>query len=251
MRVQGTGVDPAALPAEASLRARTVAEQQAKASVDRCGRQRIEERQAEVLIRNIRTQRNRARQARQQQRDSAAQQQAAERALQLARQATGRGGGADSPGLAAAGGGAACCAAPHAAAAPTSPFAFGSSSGGEAEPPLATAGGGDNALARPLSSSRRCGDHGCSRAMSSPAALPVSAALLPGGRVTLGNLHSLLAGPQASVDADGSSAAGELGSAAAAAPEGRAGGAHAAPAPARRLSVAELSAMLSKHAKLD
>jgi hypothetical protein len=93
MRMQAAAsaaVDPALLPAEASARARSVAERQAKLAVDRSGRQRIEERLAEVVIRNIRAQRNRARKERQAQRDGTARQALAQQALVLARQATGR-----------------------------------------------------------------------------------------------------------------------------------------------------------------
>lgn len=248
MKVEGAGADAALLPAEASNRARAVAECQAKAAVDCSGRQRIEERLAEVVIRNIRAQRNRARQARQALRDSATRQEQVERAQALARQATGRSPPQPAHSAPASPASPAAAAAllalepppPHeqqqlpqqqaagvvGADTPPRPSHFGSSGGS-----------GDSVLDRPASSPepRR-------RAFSSPATLPLPRAVLPAGRVTIGNLHSLLAQPQGGQG--GTSR--ELGQADPAATAEGAGAVHAG-----RVSVAELADLLGKHAKLD
>lgn len=270
MRVEGAGADPSGLPAEASSRARVVAERHAKAAVDRSGRQRIEERLAEVVIRNIRAQRNRARQQRQSQRDGAVRAAAAERALALARQATGR----SAPPAAAAADGAAVAGeqsppqqqtevawGPEASgpAPARSPFdmprdepeASSSASGVAA---AAAAGSASPAPAPALSSTASSsGGGGGEGAFSSEAAQPVPATLLPGGRVTINNLHSLL-NTQGSLEAGGAQAGApnELGAAAAAtATAGGGTGPEAQPAAAGVLSVSDLADLLGKHAKLE
>lgn len=127
-------VDPALLPAEASARARAVAERQAKTAVDRSGRQRIEERLAEVVIRNVRAQRNRARKERQVQRDGAARQALARQALLLARQATGRTAEPSPPAQQQQEGAAATVPSTASAHMPhSSPFALAAASSGECE----------------------------------------------------------------------------------------------------------------------
>ncbi len=247
MRVQAAGADPAALPAEASSRARAVAERHAKAAVDRSGRQRIEERLAEVVIRNIRAQRNRARQARQAQRDSAARAAAAERALALARHATGR----SDPPPAPAGQQATPPASPEAASAAALLPLDGAQApagsllsvpAGGALACCSSSGGGE------LAAAHRPGQEGSSegRAVSAPAAAP----LLPGGRVTIGNLQSILAQPQAleaGSRAQQGAAAANVGSA----PAATAGTARNAGKPPSRVTVADLADLLGKHAKLE
>ncbi len=240
MKVQAAGGDPSLLPSEASTRARSVAELQAKSAVDRSGRQRIEERLAEMVIRNIRAQRNKARAARQQQRDAASRAAAAERALALARQASGRA----TPG------------SPTAAAPPPSPApgeqqeaAFewmpstsASSRGLCAESSTSHMAGPADLLppgiaaahSRPSSSS---GTSAAAGTKHSRAGFPAAAAvpLPPGGRVTIENLHSLLSPPAPQ--------GGELGGPAPAAP---AAGEAPQLSPGASVSVADLADLLSK-----
>lgn len=246
-------VDPALLPAEASARARAVAERQAKTAVDRSGRQRIEERLAEVVIRNVRAQRNRARKERQVQRDGAARQALARQALLLARQATGRTAEPSPPAQQQQEGAAATVPSTASAHMPhSSPFALAAASSGECE--LAAPANDHTtppSFATPLASGG-----GGGRAFSSPAALPIPSPALPGSRVTLGNLHSLLNAPRLDTASSQSSATDELGgtagSAAAAAGAAMANGrGSAAGAPSGALSIADLAELLGKHAKLD
>ena len=263
MHVEGEGADPSALPAEASARARAVAERQAKSAVDRSGRQRIEERLAEVVIRNIRAQRNRARQARQAQRDGAARAAAAERALALARQATGRAPPAQQQqqqqqqgqqqqqqqGL----GEDAWALEEPSSLPPTTPFD--AASGGASAPVVAPSSAAP-ALGAALSSPLGSSDGAASGERRSGS---VPAKLLPGGRVTINNLASLLNPPPPSGLATGDAAAGAHGAHAAAAPApataAAAAGNGAAPERAgtggSSLSVAELAELLGKHAKLE
>ncbi|KAL4451896.1 hypothetical protein ABPG75_007558 [Micractinium tetrahymenae] len=263
MRVQAAGANPATLPAAASSRARAVAERHAKCAVDRSGRQRIEERLAEVVIRNIRAQRNRARQARQAQRDSAARAAAAERALALARRATGRA----LPAPAAAQAAPAVPAqqqptppasAEAAAAAALLPLDQQQAAAGSLVPPPAgspfacRSSSGGSELAAPASSERQDADANDSRAFSSPAAVPMAAPpapLLPGGRVTIGNLQSILAPPQAGSRARQGATPASLGSAPAAATGTARDG--SAAKPSARVTVADLADLLGKHAKLE
>lgn len=244
--VQAAGADPAALHAESSCRARAVAERQAKAAVDRSGRQHIEERLAEVVIRNIRAQRNRARQARQAQRDSAARAAAAERALALARHATGRLGPLPAP----AGPQATPPASPVAAsAAALLPLDAEQATGGSFLPltgagPLARCSSADSELAGACCPCQE--GSGGSRPASPPAAAP----LLPSGRVTIGNLQSILAQPQA-LEAGSRAQQGSSAPSAGSAPAAAAGAAGAANKPASRVTVGDLADLLGKHAKLE
>jgi hypothetical protein len=255
MRVQAAALDvaPASLPAEASSRARAVAERQAKAAVDRSGRQRIEERLAEVVIRSMRAQRTRARLQRHQQRDAAVRQAQAERALALARQATGRGPSpAGQPDVAA-------CGEP--AAMPqmhSSPFALAASASKEADSAASAAGGSAaKSVAMPSHGSGDALGSGSGRALSSPAALPTT--LLPGSRVTLDNLPGLLQPPRLETASSQGSGTSELGPgaacvpAAAGTPTAPAADSRGAPrrAPSGRLSVADLADLMGKQAKLE
>lgn len=239
MKVQAAGADPALLPAEASTRARFVAELQAKSAVDRSGRQRIEERLAEMVIRNIRAQRNKARAARQQQRDAASRAAAVERALALARQASGRA----TPGSPTAAPPASPAQAEQQLAAedwqPSSNHAAaGGSTSYTTSPaaPLPASGAAGRTLLAPLSGSSS-GSSASSGSRHSGAAFPAATAvpLPPGGRVTLDNLHSLLSPP--------APRGGELGGPAAATP---AAGEAPQLAPGTSVSVADLADLFGK-----
>lgn len=233
MKVQAAGGDPSLLPAEASTRARSVAELQAKSAVDRSGRQRIEERLAEMVIRNIRAQRNKARAARQQQRDAASRAAAAERALALARQASGRA----MPSSPTAAPPVSPCMAgeQQLAAADWMPSGSASASrmAGPAVPALPVAAAAHPVPCASSSASIASGSSHGSSAFSAAAAVP----LPPGGRVTIDNLHSLLSPP--------ASQGGELGGSS---------GAAAAPAvgeaprlsPGTSVSVADLADLFGK-----
>lgn len=259
MRVQAAGADPAALPGEASSRARAVAERHAKAAVDRSGRQRIEERLAEVVIRNIRAQRNRTRQARQAQRDSAARAAAAERALALARHATGRTGPLAPLAPAQAGQQVSPSACPEVAAASALlPLGGEQAAAGPlvslpaGSPPACRRSSAASELAAALGPRQEGGGQG--RAASPPAAAPLAAAhpapLLPHGRVTIGNLQSILAQPQA-LEAGGCTQQGSAPASVGSTPAAAAGPAHSAGKPSSRVTLADLADLLGKHAKLE
>lgn len=240
MKVQAAGADPALLPAEASTRARSVAELQAKSAVDRSGRQRIEERLAEMVIRNIRAQRNKARAARQQQRDAASRAAAAERALALARQASGRA----TPGSPTAAPPASPAQVEQQLAAEdwlpsSSRAAAGGGTSYTTSPtaPLPAMGAAGRTLPAPLSGSSSSSSSASSGSRHSGAAFPAATAvpLPPGGRVTLDNLHSLLNPP--------APRGGELGGPAAATP---AAGEAPQLAPGTSVSVADLADLFGK-----